>query len=269
MDTVRRARHRAKRAVGSVRRIVADPVRADARQQTLVHFCHHKVGTVWFARVLRAVAQHYGLSFEHLEAAPPAPGTRIALQHHTRVDLASFGSFVGSHIVRDPRDVVVSGYHYHLWTNERAIVAPDPALGGASYQEHLRGLDRKAGLLAEIRRASSRAIREMAEWDYDDPRFLELRYEDALADDHATFTELFRHYGFSDRAVERSAEIARAFGFRQMAGRPLGEVQEDAHLRSGLPGQWRDEFNENHVALFKELAGDALVTLGYEADDRW
>jgi hypothetical protein len=34
-----------------------------------------------------------------------------------------------------------------------------------------------------------------------------------------------------------------------------------------MPGQWRDAFDDDHIALFKELAGDSLVRLGYEPDE--
>ena len=234
----------------------------------VLHCCHHKVGTVWMAKVLRSLGTHFGLRYEHLDG-PPHPATRLALQHHTRVDLGSFRPFVGSHMVRDPRDVVVSGYHYHLWTNEPAIVAPDPALDGRSHQEHLRSLDREAGLLAEIRRASTRAIRDMATWDYADPRFVELRYEDMVSDGDAEFERLFRHYGFTERNVDVAVQLARQHSFERVEKRELGDVREGRHRRSGVPGQWRDEFTASHRELFKELCGDALVTLGYERDDSW
>jgi hypothetical protein len=255
-------------AIGRVRGRVAGPFGRDRHPGLVVHCCHHKVGTVWFEQVLRSVSRHFGLAYEHLDGAP-SPRTRIALQHHTRVDLGTFRPFVGSHMVRDPRDVVVSGYHYHLWTDEPAIVAPDPAYGGVSYRDHLRGLDREAGLLAEIRRASNRTIAEMAVWDFADPRFLEIRYEDAMADEGSTFARLFRHYGFTERATAVAVDIARRHGFERVESRPLGTVREGRHRRSGRPGQWRDEFGPAHRELFKELTGDALVRLGYEQDDRW
>ena len=109
----------------------------------------------------------------------------------------------------------------------------------------------------------------MATWNYADPRIVELRYEDAITDGSGTFSRLFRHYGFTDHAIERSVDLAAQSSFERVEQRSLGDVRDGRHLRSGVPGQWRDEFLPSHRELFKELAGESLVTLGYETDDRW
>lgn len=40
-------------------------------------------------------------------------------------------------------------------------------------------------------------------------------------------------------------------------------------FRSGKTGEWKKHFTEEHKALFKEVAGDLLVKLGYEKDNDW
>lgn len=40
-------------------------------------------------------------------------------------------------------------------------------------------------------------------------------------------------------------------------------------FRSGKTGEWKKHFTEEHKALFKEVAGDLLVKLGYEKDTNW
>jgi hypothetical protein len=40
-------------------------------------------------------------------------------------------------------------------------------------------------------------------------------------------------------------------------------------FRRGQIGGWREEFTAEHKALFKEVAGDILIELGYERDHRW
>jgi len=39
--------------------------------------------------------------------------------------------------------------------------------------------------------------------------------------------------------------------------------------RSGTTGGWKEYFSEEHKALFKDVAGDLLVKLGYEEDNDW
>jgi hypothetical protein len=40
-------------------------------------------------------------------------------------------------------------------------------------------------------------------------------------------------------------------------------------FRSGKTGGWREHFSDEHKTLFKEVAGDLLVRLGYEKSNDW
>ncbi len=40
-------------------------------------------------------------------------------------------------------------------------------------------------------------------------------------------------------------------------------------FRSGKTGGWKGYFTEEHKKLFKDVAGDLLVRLGYEKDNEW
>ena len=40
-------------------------------------------------------------------------------------------------------------------------------------------------------------------------------------------------------------------------------------FRSGKTGGWKQHFTDEHKKLFKEVAGDLLVKLGYEQDNSW
>jgi hypothetical protein len=40
-------------------------------------------------------------------------------------------------------------------------------------------------------------------------------------------------------------------------------------FRSGKTGGWREHFTDEHKKLFKDVAGDLLVRLGYEKDNDW
>lgn len=261
--------HEARRAaVRPIRRRIRSPFPQGARPRLLLHCCHHKTGTSWFNSVLTAVSDHYGLRFQNLRHGPLEPSTDVALRHDSQVDLDAMPELLGSHMIRDPRDVVVSGYNYHLWTTEPWAHEPRDAYGGRSYQEHLRALSPEEGLAAEMHHAMP-VIDEMLRWDYGDPRFVELSYEEAIADPVPVYRRVFAHYGFTPEGVETATAIADRFSFRNLTGRRLGETQERSHLRSGEPGQWREVFTPANRDLFKELAGEALIRLGYEDDHDW
>jgi hypothetical protein len=266
-----------KRRVASTSDILTRPVRRrmrspyrDGVDASLVHVAHHRVGTVWFGKVLSLIARHFVLSFKRIVPESDVPNAEVLLYRHARLfDRTRLGPFRGSHLIRDPRDIVVSGYHYHLWTDEKWVHIPRPEYGGLTYQEYLRSLDREAGLATEISRTARLDFGDMGAWDYTQPEFLELKYEDFIDDEASHFARMFRHYGFNEAAVERSVDLALTCSFQRTTGRSIGQVQEGSHRRSGKPGQWREVFTPAHKALFRELNGDLLERLGYDSGDDW
>ena len=248
----------------------ASPFAAEAK--LIVHCSHHKMGTVWFANLLRAVAVSFGLPYTsvNLHTRRVTVERGILLQTHGHIGPAELPDFIGSHMIRDLRDVVVSGYFYHLRTAEEWAHVPDPRYGNRSYQQHLSGLDRHAGLLAEIDHfAASPNFPVLASWDFHDSRFLNLRYEDMVADEAGGFQRLFRHYGFRAAAVEQAVEIALQFSAGKLPIERTSQESWARHIRSGRPGEWRDVFHPEHTQRFKERLGDLLIRLGYEHDHAW
>jgi hypothetical protein len=231
----------------------------------IVHCGHHKAATVWFRQVLLSIIRHYGLRQQEGLSQPIAPATDVVFYAHAstfRRQQVGNRPFRGSHVVRDPRDLVVSGYEYHRVCHEPWAHKPHAAYGGLSYQDYLLSLDEHEGLTAEIEWMAARTALEMARWDYHQPEFLELRYEDALADEPGTFATLFRWYGLDEAATDRGLEAVDRLSLRRGGALPR-------HARSGQPGEWRDRFSPDHIARFKELTGDLTVQLGYESDPDW
>ena len=246
------------------RSLTGFPFESRGDRRLLIHCAHHKVGTVWFKNVLGRVAALYGLSFQVSRVQPAFPRIGIVLVNGSRIDLDSLPPFRGSHIVRDPRDVAVSGYFYHRRCQESWVLAPDDRYGGRSYQQYLQSVDEETGLAEEIVSHTSRVCATMAGWDYTRPDILELRYEEFIADEAAHWLRLYRHYGFRERPAGRAARLACNFSISSEAYR-----QRRAHVRSGKAGDWRSHFTSHHRDLFMEHCGDILVRLGYERDDRW
>ncbi|MGO8873128.1 MAG: hypothetical protein ACLQPH_17325 [Acidimicrobiales bacterium] len=215
---------------------------------------------MWFRQVLLEVMRSYGLRQQEGKWEPIRPATDLAFYGHGgRFDRDQVGSraFRGSHLIRDPRDLVVSGYEYHLVTDEYWTRKPYPRFGGLSYQDHLRSLDEHDGLMAEIEWFAAASGAAMGTWDYHQPEFLELRYEDALADEQGTFERLFRWYGFNDAARGIGLEAVERTSLRRGGAIPN-------HARSGRPGEWRSRLGSDHIERLKELTGDLVARLGYE-----
>jgi hypothetical protein len=248
-------------------RLTHSPFSSRHDRPLIVH-CHTgKAGSLWFRDVLVSVVHHYGLTHHTLrkDPGPILPATDLVFGTPAWFRREDIGArlFRGSHVIRDPRDLVISGYEYHKKTNEDWCRRPNPRrMRGLSYQAELLELNEHDGLMAEIDYVARRTGAEMGAWNYEQPEFLEIRYEDAFADEIATFERLFRWYGFSEKAIEVGMDAVDRVSLKRGGARP-------GHARSGEPGEWRSRFTAEHIERFKLLTGDLVYDLGYEASRDW
>ncbi len=233
----------------------------------IAHFSHHKAGTVWFQRVLKKLAQQLGWKFQSCLQSELDADTQIFMQENSRVELAQLPGFRASHLIRDPRDLVVSGYFYHLWCQEAWCLEKRARYDGRSYQETLNSVSREKGITLEIERCRS-TFERMAQWDYTNPALIELRFEDLLADQYAAFERVFRHYGLTAFQVDIGLTAVEQCDFERMTGRKKGEEAEHSHLRKGVAGDWRNHFSASHIDLFESSYPGLLARLGYETGER-
>ena len=175
-------------------------------------------------------------------------------------------------ILRDPRDVAVSHVHY--------ITEMAPGhIHHRYYQEKLASFDER--LSASIRGVPVEALQSISTipileplpdirarfepymaW-LDAPEVLALRYEDFITGQEQAVGRVFDH------AVQR--------GFKPACQRPQAiqalvasiDPQRSPTFRSGKIGGWRKSFTPAHKQLFKDLSGDLLIRLGYEANLDW
>lgn len=227
---------------------------------------HHKTGTVWMLRVFQGIADALNLRLCHLLTGFVPDADLYLASHAPFPSELTEGSFRGLHLIRDPRDVILSGMHYHRKSAEEWLHIPRSDLGGLTYQENLNSLDDDERLYFEMREAGYWTIRTMLEWDYEDDRFFEARYEDLVeADGPALFSEILNFLGISGDGAERSLEVFRQNSLSLTNYVKLG----DSHIRSGRPRQWQTSFRRRHGERFLEIMGDCLSRLGYEQDEKW
>ena len=245
------------------------PFTDNSHKKLIVHCCYHKVGTAWFIRVLRQIARYYGLNFQSCLQSELKRNTDIFMEYSSHLDIDKLPDYVGSHIIRDPRDIVISAYFYHLWTKEEWAHIPRKSLKNLSYQEYLNLLNQEEGLLAEMRGTSKEIIEDMSRWDYNNPDFFEFKYEDIIRNEEKVFYQIFKHYNFTEKAIRNCISIAEKFNFKNQRKRKFEIIKQNSHLRSGKIGEWQELFTEDHKQQFKELFGDTLIKLGYESSNDW
>jgi hypothetical protein len=235
------------------------------KSRKIIHFAHHKMGTVWFSRILSSIVLKYNLKFQKLNENIEdfSMDYDVIFVNHSNLFLDKKLTFKGSHMVRDLRDVVISGYFYHLKTNELWANMPRSDFNGLSYKSYLNSLDINNGLLAEIIHLKKYTIdRKMDLWNYRDSRILELKYEDFIINQKDNFHKLFNHYGFNNEAVRFGMSIVEQNSLDRKS-------KNDSHIRSGKVGEWKEYFNSEHKELFKRELGDLLIYMGYEKDLNW
>lgn len=241
----------------------------------VTHFTHHKCGTTWFSTTLRNISKRFGLNFQSCSQKKLNPNTDIWLQWHSKVNFKNLPEFSGTHMIRDPRDVTISAYFYHLWSHEDWCNIPRKEYGGKSYQQYLKGLSKEEGIFVEMSNTlaegntTGNIIKDFTNWNYNVPNILELKYDEVILNPNYWFRKILKHYGFNQKEISRGMKIVEKYSFKVRAGRKLGEESKKSHLRKGTPGDWKNHFNEDHKNEFKKLYGDLLIRLGYEKDLKW
>jgi hypothetical protein len=244
-------------------------------RKLLAYFGHHKCATQWMKAILAEVCTITGRELVvhsgprtfggDLGAAIPDPeGTVLCYVNADRHHVDTLGPLRGFHIVRDPRDIVVSAYFSHLYSHPEYLHL-------AEYREQLRSVSEEEGLLLEIDKRRHE-FRMMFEWDYERPDILELRMEDVTVESAPAVSRILSFLGLgADDGLDQAtvAAIVERNAFEAKAGRAPGTEDVRSHYRKGVAGDWVEHFTERHVEYFKDHYNDLLLKLGYEDDPDW
>lgn len=253
--------------------VTLSPTRQD--QIRILVGTHHKTGTIWMGSMFRNLSNRLGrLFYNGVWREAPADvdvfiqnNSAFAPQYLAALDQQARG-WRGIHVIRDPRDVIVSGCFYHQKSEEKWLHRPSDEFGGRTYQEAINSFgSAEAQLRFEMEKRGADTISYMLAWNYAQPNFIEMKYETLIRDDDLVeFGKVFSHLGLEGEEMKVALEVAynnSLFGgMKEQKGAKL-------HLRSGDAGQWRAHFTPALVDHFKTLFPGVLVRLGYEQDDNW
>lgn len=280
-------------------------------------FAHHRSASSSTNDILRELARILG--WRHCTLHNPAMFNNdlprfcrdvqpdlLTLSNARVAYLQSLPDFRAVHLIRDPRDVLVSSYFSHRDSHPTEDWPELPA-----HRAQLQALDEEAGLLLEMDCRDAQ-FADLAAWRYDDPRILEWRMEDLVERTSAHFQELLVFWGYALTSAERTrlhcglsslrARVnrlvavleRRAPGVRlpywrgdsvtaptlssvlakhsysgKTAGRQPGSPAANHHYRQGMSGDWRRHFTPEVTRQFRRRYGGLLRQLGYERGDNW
>lgn len=166
------------------------------------------------------------------------------------------------YIVRDPRDVAVSYYHYNL---KKRLLAP-----GCSFEEYMPhyladDLDMRCGAWGD-HVMSWLSMAETRE------KFLLLRYEDMIADTEAVLIRVAEFLGIpaTEARLKRAVELSSAGRMRDLEKKQAeqwvftkGMRQDIPFIRSAKAGGWRTSLPQSCVQQIEAAWGKVMQQVGY------
>lgn len=227
---------------------------------------HHRSGTMWLSSIFNGICEEFGLKFYSGEQEKMPKDFDVFFQHHSRFDPGQLQvEYRGLHMMRDPRDRIVSGCFYHQKSEEEWLHTRRDEFGGLTYQEKINSYESLDDqIMFEMENSGLYDIREMLDWNYKNPAFFEVKYEDLISDENLIlFQRIFAFLGFPSKAIPQILSISYDNSLFS------GSLRNSIHIRSGETRQWEKYFNPGHKARFLEIFGDALIRLGYESNDDW
>jgi hypothetical protein len=182
------------------------------------------------------------------------------------------------HIIRDGRDAAVSLMH-HMWnyTKDRGgiydlepeeLVRRDAYRSGSpvALAEGLFTKERLTIIASDWSSGVGKAIEDGPALLGDN--YIEVRYEDLL---ERPLEEVRRLLEFLGAGADESTvvRLVEKSAFERKSNREKGQEDSSSRLRKGIAGDWKNAFTDGDKRIFKEVAGDLLIRLGYEKDSNW
>jgi hypothetical protein len=273
------------------------------------YFGHHKCASTWVEDVCRLVCRELGLKMEVFYSARMFNHDLKAYIEKNNIDFIVYANanyefvkdvenLVGFHVVRDPRDIVVSAYFSHLKTHPTDAW---PEL--VKYRDALQNASKEEGLMMELEKRKTQ-FKEMMSWpeNPEGQKIMEVKMEDLTAFTYQNYLEIFSFLGLVDdesfNTVKRTRQlinkiiyhippmrvifgslfslekipVERLMGIiwendfkKKTKGRKLGQEDTGSHYRKGVAGDWQNHLNDEHLKYLNEHYGDLMKRYKYDS----
>ena len=164
-------------------------------------------------------------------------------------------------IYRDPRDMLVSqvffatDMHEEHGMHEYYQSLPD---FGERLKAAITGIDRDGLYMVSVKQRYEGVF----QW-LEQKHVLCLRFEDLIDNRQGTLDAMLHEVERTGYRIPTPREKALSILVEAI------QPRKSHTFRSGKTGGWREHFTVNHKTLFKDVAGDLLIRLGYEKNNDW
>lgn len=239
-----------------------------------IHCSYHKCLTVYFSRVMHGVFILGG--YKHFESR-----LNDFKNLHRNYKLASINNHVLdlkhlshktriSRFIRDPRDLVVSGYFYHkrgaeAWCrlknpNQKVLSRVNGSIPNAinyneSIAECLQRLSLEEGLIAEIDFRANH-FKSMMSWPLNDPRISLFRYEEFIGNEKAVIAKICDHLKLGLIRKIIALWVAQKYAAKN-------HLLKLVHIRNPEPNQWEKYFTDNVYEYFNSKYKSLIQRYNY------
>ena len=164
-------------------------------------------------------------------------------------------------IYRDPRDMLVSQVFFATDMHEEHGMhdyynsLPD---FGERLKVAITGIDREGLKMVSVKQRYEGVFQWLGQ-----KNVMCIRFEDLIDNRDATLKSLLDEVEKTGYKIPAPREKALSVLVEAI------QPRKSHTFRSGNTGGWKQHFTDEHKSLFKEVAGDLLVRLGYEKNNDW
>ncbi|MEM7548237.1 MAG: sulfotransferase domain-containing protein [Bacteroidota bacterium] len=273
----------------------------------IAYFGHPKSGSTWLSGFFLGLAYDLGLKIFYDQTtfyrnkpeviANTNPDIVIS-QNSSYEAIESLDNLKALHVIRDPRDLLISSYYSSLYSHN---IEGWPELSQLRIELEKTTFDNGLILVMDFMQSE---ILHMKTWNYNDPRILEFKFETFienpikhlnqtlayfdLIDHKEKFAGSVNVVSFGNRVFNRvglynkvrfkkkkvsgdyAEQVNKKLSFKSLSkGRDRGQENKTSHYRSGKPGEWKNSFKKEHIDHFHSLFDDLLIAMGYENSENW
>lgn len=257
------------------------------KKKNIVVCGYPKSGTTWATRLVAQlldcqVKGYWGVENEAISSEGSERESDFVCYHaHQYLEDLSRESTQEVHkivyIVRDPRDVVVSGV-YHFSFYHKVVAEIEKIIGAGKIIYLFKQIDKRTSPRRfRIERMMHMLFKGDPNIDHcnyiweehiksykDKPNVLFLRYEDLLHHGLDSSVKILNHCGTTkDLEAVKNDIHEQSFSIRKKQFKQSNDKVREKHLRSGVSGGWKKELDLKHIQLIEGKLDPLMKELKY------